>query len=187
MPRLDLVPIYLPEHHDLIGHLRAALASGLKADVRLRTAWFDPERSFDAGRAQYSSTMLLRLLLDDPLHTEHRVLAVASVDLFAPVLTYVFGEAQLAGRAAVVSLHRLRAELYGLPADAALLAGRLVKEAIHEVGHTYGLVHCAEASCVMRSSTYVEDIDLKPATFCDSCLQVVRRDWEPCGLGPAQK
>ena len=74
----------------------------------------------------------------------------------------------------MVSTYRLRNDLYGLPADERLLAARLEKEAIHELGHTYGLVHCADPVCVMRASTYVEEIDLKTADFCESCRRAVR-------------
>ena len=100
---------------------------------------------------------------------------MAGVDLFIPVLTYVFGEAQLAGRAAVVSTHRLDCQLYGLPANRKLLKQRLRKEAIHELGHTYNLLHCREDACVMMSSTYVENIDLKSDRFCGHCLDRLRQ------------
>ena len=115
--------------------------------------------------------------------TSGRVLCVIGVDLFAPVLTYVFGEAQLDGRAAVVSIHRLRSELYGLPADDDLLSRRLEKEALHELGHTYGLLHCRLQSCVMHASTYVEEIDLKSAAFCDACARRIRDPRGPTDHG----
>ena len=118
---------------------------------------------------------MARLLGDAPPDAA-RVLGVAGVDLFIPVLTYVFGEAQLDGRAAVVSTFRLDNELYGLPPDPALLYARLVKEAIHELGHTYDLLHCHRNRCVMASSTYVENIDLKSERFCDRCLGTLRRN-----------
>ena len=102
------------------------------------------------------------------------MIGVTAADLFVPVLTYVFGEAQLGGRAAVVSTHRLRPEAYGLPADDDLLTARAEKEALHELGHTYGLLHCPAPDCVMRASTYAEEIDLKPAALCERCLAAVR-------------
>jgi len=91
------------------------------------------------------------------------------VDLFVPVLTYVFGEAQLDGKAAVVSTFRLREEFFGLDADPKLERTRLLKEAIHELGHTFGLIHCRNYDCVMHSSTSVEEVDLKPTDFCEDC------------------
>jgi archaemetzincin len=98
-----------------------------------------------------------------------RILGVLGEDLFIPILTYVFGEAQLGGRVAVVSYHRLQSERYGLAPDRGLLHERLLKESLHELGHLGGLIHCSDLECVMHISTYVEDIDMKPAAFCSSC------------------
>ena len=95
------------------------------------------------------------------------------MDLYIPVLTFVFGEAQLADGGAVVSTHRLRQEFYGLPANPELLHVRLLKEALHELGHTYGLRHCPDYTCVMSASNGVERIDLKQAEFCTHCAQLM--------------
>ena len=146
----------------------------LDLEVSLRRPWFDPEASFDSSRGQYNSTQLLVQLLSDRLEPATKILGITSVDLFIPVLTYVFGEAQVDGPAAVVSIHRLRTEAYGLPADDDLLAERLKKDAVHELGHTFGLVHCFDPQCVMHASTYVEEIDLKSPMFCSGCLTTVR-------------
>ena len=98
-----------------------------------------------------------------------RVLGVTSVDLYIPILTFVFGEAQMGGPCAVVSTHRLAQELYGLPADPDALAERLLKEAVHEIGHTLDLTHCEDYACAMAPSHAVEWIDLKQATLCEQC------------------
>ncbi len=97
------------------------------------------------------------------------MLGVASVDLYIPILTFVFGEAQLAGTCAVISGYRLRQQFYGLPGDEDILGQRLVKEAVHELGHTLALTHCEDFDCVMAPSHSVEWIDLKQQTFCGSC------------------
>jgi archaemetzincin len=93
------------------------------------------------------------------------LLAVTDRDLFVPVLTFVFGQAQLGGRSAVVSLARLRQEFYGLAAQSRVLLERAAKEALHETGHMFGLVHCADRSCAMSLATNVRQIDLKQAGF----------------------
>jgi archaemetzincin len=173
MSDILLVPIYLGDGRGLLADLERRLAAALGVEVTTRRPWFDPELAFDPSRGQYDSTLLLAQLLGEPSGAE-RVLGVANVDLFIPVLSYVFGEAQLPGRAAVISLHRLNPELYGLPSAPAQLADRAEKEAIHELGHTFGLVHCRQPGCVMRSSTYVEEIDLKSARFCEECLGEMR-------------
>jgi archaemetzincin len=166
---LQVVPMYLSDRPDLLQELNLSLQQVLHTPVNMRKPWFDPEISFEPSRGQYNSTTLLRLLLDDPSDSTSRTLGVTSADLFAPVLTYVFGEAQLDGRVAVVSIHRLRPEAYGLPKNEVLLFERLLKESVHELGHTLGLIHCLDGSCVMHASTYVEEIDLKTAEFCANC------------------
>lgn len=92
-----------------------------------------------------------------------RTLACTDVDLFIPILTFVFGEAQLGGRAAVVSTARLGG---GAPT---LLPERMRKEASHEAGHLFGLLHCDEAFCVMSRSATLADVDRKNAELCADC------------------
>jgi archaemetzincin len=176
MNGIDIVPFYFARDEETLRRLGASLERDFAATVRHRSPWFDPEDAFDPSRGQYRAALFLKALLEDP-HEDRaeRILGVTNVDLFTPVLTYVFGEAQLHGRAAVVSCHRLRSEAYGLPADALLLFDRLHKETMHELGHTYGLLHCRNLGCVMRASTYAEDIELKPAAFCEGCRSLLRR------------
>jgi archaemetzincin len=169
MPGIDIVPIYFSDREEILRRLGGLLEGEFRTSIRYRSPWFDPETAFDVSRGQYNSTRMLKQLLLDPQEPADRTLGVTSVDLFTPVLTYVFGEAQLSGRAAVVSVHRLRTEVYGLPPDEALLFERLHKEAVHELGHTYGLLHCSSIRCVMRASAYAEEIELKNAAFCEAC------------------
>lgn len=176
MPGLSVVPVYLSGRTELLAALDAALARTFGLETRLQPPWFDPEAAFDPSRGQYSSTRFLELLLSDGRSGAVRILGVTDVDLFIPVLTYVFGEAQLQGRAAVVSIHRLDPRAYGLPPDPVLLAARTVKEAVHELGHTYGLLHCPDPGCVMHASTYVEEIDLKGDAFCPRCRPALQQD-----------
>jgi archaemetzincin len=171
---IQLVPFFLGEHAQLLPEVAGRLGETFGMDVDQHPPRFDPELAFDDSRGQYNSRILLGQLLRDLRPPGVRVLGVTGVDLFIPVLTFVFGEAQLDGAAAVVSTHRLASELYGLPASPNLLRQRLAKEAVHEVGHTFGLVHCHAARCVMASSTYVEEIDLKSDRFCAGCLAEVR-------------
>jgi archaemetzincin len=181
MTGIALVPVYLAEPQGLLPRLALCLTEVFGLAVEVRRPWFDPELAFDPARGQYNSTLLLAQLQAGPPEAA-RIVGVTSVDLFIPVLSYVFGEAQVPGRAAVVSLHRLDPQSYGLPADPARLTQRLEKETLHELGHTFGLIHCRHPGCVMRSSTYVEEIDLKESRFCEACLGTVRG--ESRELGP---
>jgi archaemetzincin len=85
------------------------------------------------------------------------------------MLSFLFGQAQLEGSVAVISLCRLRQEFYGLPADAELLRQRVVKETLHELGHTFGLTHCHEPKCVMSLATHVGLVDQKAERYCTRC------------------
>jgi archaemetzincin len=113
--------------------------------------------------------MLIGQILSQHNTKNDKWVAIVDVDLYIPILTFVFGEAQFDGNAAVVSTHRLTNQFYGLPTNDKLIVQRLEKEVVHELGHTFGLYHCHQFECVMRSSTYVEEIDLKQPFPCDQC------------------
>lgn len=133
-------------------------------------------RVFDDSRGQYNSTETLRHMLALPsAQQKEKLLGITSVDLFVPVLTYVFGEAQLDGTAALISTFRLDNLVYGLPADPVNFFERVLKEAVHELGHAYGLYHCRNLECAMHASSAVEDIDTKGAGLCDTCRTTVVR------------
>ncbi len=152
-----------PDPDRLMGGAIAALGREYAtAIVRLRLA-DRPAHTFDAARRQHSSRLMLAWLSERAAGTD-RLLGVTDVDLFIPVLTFVFGEAQLGGRAAIVSLARLTEA-----ADPARLVARLCKEAVHEMGHTYGLVHCVSPACVMSRSAGLPAVDLKSDRLCADC------------------
>jgi archaemetzincin len=167
----------------LVEGLRSPVQEAFQVPVEIRNTSIDPAPFYDASRVQYNSTQILQFLQrnlrevgsaqSSPNSPSSKLLAILPQDLFIPILTYVFGEAELDGSVAVVSYYRFMNERYGLPQDNRLLAARLRKEALHELGHAYGLVHCVEQQCVMHTSTYVEDIDLKSDAFCPECAQAI--------------
>lgn len=178
MKPIHLIPLAGPHGEPDLGrleHLAIALARGFQTPCRIRPMALDIEFAFDPRRDQYYSTAVLQRLerTSDP---NARVLGVTDCDLFVPVLTFVFGEAQLDGNCAVVSTARLADEFYGLPPREELLRERLLKEAGHELGHTFGLRHCADWRCVMASSHGVELLDVKTAEFCARCRKPLSRN-----------
>jgi archaemetzincin len=167
-----MVPIFVwwigeeEAERDLVEHVHRHLAGAFGRPV---VDWHGPERprhAFDPRRRQHASGAILRWLVEaGPLGG--KVLGVTDRDLFIPILTYVFGEAQLGGTAAVVSTARLLEDvaLFGRR----LLAERLAKEAVHEVGHAFGLVHCGTPACVMSRSPAVREVDDKSSELCGEC------------------
>lgn len=145
----------------------------LMATVRTMPSIPVPPESFEARRNQYNSTKILKEMLGDVPQDALKLLGVTDEDLCIPILTYVFGEAQVGGTAAVVSLARLRQEHYGLTPDRPLLLERLRKESLHELGHTFGLIHCPLRECVMYLSNTVVDVDTREGDFCRGCRTVV--------------
>ena len=135
----------------------------------------DVEFAFDRERGQYASIPVLEMLARIHPGGGGKLMGVTGRDLFIPVLTFVFGHAQLGGSVALVSLARLRQEFYGLERNHEVFLERARKEALHEAGHTFGLVHCAERSCAMSLSTNVQQIDRKRACFCAAGRGATRR------------
>lgn len=135
-----------------------------------RTGHMDLSEFYDSSRNQYDGNRLLRKLEDLHASDNQKVLGIFNVDLFIPILTYIYGQAYLNGRSGIASVFRMKNERYGLSSNETLFVGRTRKEVIHELGHMFGLIHCTNPVCVMRPSTYVEDIDQKSHHLCQHCI-----------------
>lgn len=163
------------EHLDepLLAAIEASLRQGYGIDVERLAPLGEPEFAWDDARGQYNAPLILRHLLDRVADgggdVSARLLAVTGKDLYIPMLSFVYGLAQLGGRVAVVSTARLRPEYYGLPPDEELQRIRARKEAVHEAGHLFGLVHCPDTSCAMALSTGIRQLDLKQPSLCAGC------------------
>ena len=172
MKLLQLVPV---GECDLatVERLGPVLAQRFGVPWDLLTMPLNVEFALHAERQQYHSTEILARMRALAGPECWRLLGVTDCDLYIPILTFVFGEAQMNGQAAVVSTHRLRQQFYGLPADEATFLSRLVKEGLHELGHTLDLRHCEDYRCAMAGSHAVEWIDLKEAALCSECMAKV--------------
>ncbi|MFH1241231.1 MAG: archaemetzincin family Zn-dependent metalloprotease [Pseudomonadota bacterium] len=130
-----------------------------------------PRYAYDEIRGQYNSSLILKRL---PVYRSgtFRILGVTHLDLYVPILKYVYGLARIEGQCAIISLHRLRPQFYDRAPDPHLLMSRIEKTALHEIAHSLGMIHCRDRRCVMYSSTRITDTDLKKSGFCPSCQEL---------------
>ena len=168
MPNITLISFGYFEK-DILEKTAEAVENEFHTSVNLRDGRIDLSEFYDPARRQYNGNTLLRWV--DSMHfpDSSKTLGLFNVDLFIPILTFIFGQAFLNGRTGIASLYRFSNERYGMTGDNHFLLDRFKKEVIHELGHTFGLIHCNNPICVMRSSTYVEDIDQKEQSFCLKC------------------
>jgi archaemetzincin len=158
---------------EILAAIKTELTIVFQIPTKVLAMVSNPAYAFEPKRCQYYSTKILKQLINQLPADGSRILGITEVDLCTPVLTFVFGEAHLEGVAAIISLARLRQEYYQLPANETLLLNRAVKEAIHELGHTVGLVHCDDTECVMCFSPNVLSVDQKRNNFCPICEEIL--------------
>jgi archaemetzincin len=140
------------------------------------------DKFYNKNRRQYNASKILdHVKIIEKKENYYRILVITSEDLYTEGLNYVFGVAHKPSflnssksAVAVISLKRLKEEFYSLPKNSDLFRLRIIKEAIHELGHTLGLDHCKN-KCVMQFSNWIGDTDEKPARFCSNCLQILKK------------
>ncbi|RPI21347.1 MAG: hypothetical protein EHM61_25000 [Acidobacteria bacterium] len=153
----------------VLDFLCVALPDSLGLECRVFDQAIDVSGAYNPARHQYNSIEILLRMSALDTRPGVKLLGLTRHDLFIPILTFVFGQAQLNNRNAVMSVHRLHQSYYGLPDDEDLFLSRCEKEALHELGHTFGLVHCRDFECVMYLSNAIDQVDLKSNGFCESC------------------
>ena len=151
--------------------LKQSLSQTFNCPVEIETQISSLDYAYDQKRGQYLAPKLLSTLRRFKKEPGDRCLGIVDVDLYAPGLNFVFGEADIGSGVAVISLYRLRQERYGLPQDEKVFRDRAIKEAVHELGHTYHLSHCQDVKCVMHFSNILADTDIKGTSFCSKCQQ----------------
>ncbi len=165
----------ITEH--VAGHISSRCGLQYKISSRMDSLKY----AFDEKRDQYNSKLILKRLTERP-HNSLKFLAITKVDLFVPILKYVFGLAQVGSQCAIISTYRLRPQFYDHEPDQNLLIDRIGKTALHELGHSLGLTHCRDRRCVMHSSTNIGDTDFKRSDFCPTCFELFRWQLENCGI-----
>ncbi len=167
MPLIKIIPLQFPAVEELEKML-SIISNRFKMETSLSTRPFDMNPYFNPVRSQYNANEIIQKLVTSAAEN-NKIVGITELDLFIPVLRYIFGQAYLGGSAALVSGHRLHNSRYGLAEDPNLYFNRLLKCLIHELGHAFGLKHCLKLGCVMVSTTYVEEMDQKSDLFCHSC------------------
>jgi archaemetzincin len=170
--QIILQPILIQESRDSISILGNLLAEEFNASVSIAPPIKEmPLQLFDKQREQWKSNKVLQWLLVKyrPNKATTKILAICELDAYSNELNFVFGEAYVDGSISAIYLPRLRQEFYGLKVDNSLFHLRMVKEAVHELGHSFGLSHCNNQICVMHFSNSLHDTDIKQKSFCDKC------------------
>ena len=156
------------EEPSLLGQLGEKVAAIFGYPVNICGLFDDIEFAFSPERHQYNSTLILNRLSETAPADYLKILAVCRKDLFIPILTYVFGEAQLNGKACIVSIYRLK-DTRAFINPEGVFAERVIKEAVHELGHTFNIRHCSDSSCVMHYCRSLGDVDHKKIEMCRYC------------------
>jgi len=175
---------------EILAAVETCLGRRFDFEIRRLDPFPDPDYAYDPKAGQYSSSLIVKELVRECPADAVRFLAVTEKDLFIPMLTFIFGQAQLGGPVAIISLARLRQEFYHLPPNKVLLAARSIKETLHEIGHTFGLVHCPDKECTMSLAINIQQLDRKGSGFCRSCELSLREKMamlQVQGAGPASR
>ncbi|MGO9120953.1 MAG: archaemetzincin family Zn-dependent metalloprotease [Desulfomonilaceae bacterium] len=154
---------------DVVRVVSDSLQGTLRLPINLGQPVPLPQTAFMESRNQYNSMSVIKYLAEEHSRGGLKVLGITNKDLCTPILTYVFGEAYMAGEAAVVSCFRLYRGQAGEPVSTDHFLDRLVKVALHEVGHTFNVPHCHTGRCVMRASNSLKELDDKLNYLCNYC------------------
>ncbi len=173
MQDICIAPLSI-SNNELLQRVIIELRKILLVEIKLIDLNLDFRKAYSADRRQYYSTQIIADAVDLTTNLDCKIIILVDFDLFIPVFTYVFGEAQLNGKHSIVSLCRLHEEFYTGRTDHELLFERTVKEILHELGHNFGLLHCSSWDCVMHASAEIEEVDIKGRSYCKACRRTLQ-------------
>jgi archaemetzincin len=169
---LYLAPIVFT-NTQLLERISKALQQTFKTRISRISLSIDTDKLYSLERRQYYSTGFIEQSASQTANINGKVILITELDIYVPVLTFLFGEAQLKGKHSIVSVFRLHEEFYSGLTNNELLFERTAKEVYHELGHSFGLIHCDNWDCVMHSSNNVEEVDLKGNAYCKKCFNLM--------------
>jgi archaemetzincin len=170
---LYLAPVVF-SNTQLLDRIAKTLQQAFKASVSRIKLLIDTDSLYSFERRQYYSTGFIEQSICQTTQMEGKIVILTELDIYVPVLTFLFGEAQLKGKHSIVSVFRLHEEFYSGVTDNELLFERTIKEVLHELGHNFGLKHCHDWDCVMHSSNSIEEVDLKGKIYCKNCHELIQ-------------
>ncbi|MGA7837036.1 MAG: archaemetzincin family Zn-dependent metalloprotease [Ignavibacteriaceae bacterium] len=170
--KIYVVPLEL-KNKSLLEHVVNELSLKFSGKILVDNTQILIDNAHSTGRLQYYSTQIIANAAEKTSYLDGKVLILTSLDLYVPALTYIFGEAQLGGKHSIISACRLHEEFYSGLSNEPLLVERTIKEALHELGHNYGLKHCSDWDCVMHSSPGIEEVDIKGKFYCRECGKTI--------------
>jgi archaemetzincin len=156
----------------LLSYLKEELAKIFPSAVELGAVIPIPKNCFNPRRRQYYSPLILKELGKKKKSGEV-ILGIIDLDLYVEGLNFIFGQADLSNRTGIISLTRLREEFYGKEGKEKIFYKRALTEAVHELGHIFGLPHCRNPNCVMFFSNSIHDTDRKGYSFCPACQKKI--------------
>ena len=161
----------------LLDRIIGTLKQTFRTQVNKIFLSIDTDSLYSRERRQYYSTGFMEQSVAQTTHINGKIILITELDIYVPVLTFLFGEAQLNGKHSIVSVFRLHEEFYSGFTDNELLYERTIKEIYHELGHNFGLIHCRNWDCVMHSSNNIEEVDLKGNTYCKKCFNLINNSF----------
>ncbi len=152
----------------LVEQVKGIILSTYNVDVVIMPLKELPKEAYYAPRNRYRAEKLALYLANLDTKTT-KVVGLTAKDISTTKGQFqdwgIFGFALLGQRPAVVSTFRLKKN----QAQQKLFLERLGKVINHEIGHTFGLDHCPNATCIMEDAAgTIRTVD-REKDFCPDC------------------